>query len=289
MQSSLDMAEMGFKVYLVEKTAAIGGRMPMLDKTFPTNDCSMCILSPKLVECGRHRNIEVLTTSEVVSLTGKPGKYQVKIKQHPRFIDVDKCLGCSNCAEACPVKVDDEFNQNIGKRKAVYKLYPQAYPNAYTIDPTQCLRLRKGYNPKVCGKCIEACQAGAIDHQMKEKEIDITVGAVIICTGFDLFNAELRGEFGYGIYPNVITSLQFERMLSASGPYKGHVQRPSDNKEPKKIAFIQCVGSRDVCKDNGGYCSSVCCMYATKESIIAREHVPGLDSTIFCIDVRAFG
>lgn len=285
MQSALDMAEMGYKVYLVEKSPGIGGRMPMLDKTFPTNDCSMCILSPKLVECGRHRNVEVLTTSEVVDLKGEPGKYQVKIIQHPRYIDVTKCLGCGNCAEVCPMNVDDDFNQNMGKRKAVYKLYPQAYPNAYTIDPMKCLKLK---NPKACGKCIEACQVDAIDHQMTEKEINIEVGAVILCTGFELFDAKLRGEYGYGIYKNVITSLQFERMLSASGPYKGHVQRPSDNKVPKKVAFIQCVGSRDVCKGNG-YCSSVCCMYATKESIIAREHVPGLKSTIFCIDVRAFG
>ncbi len=285
MQSALDMAEMGYKVYLVEKSPAIGGRMPMLDKTFPTNDCSMCILSPKLVECGRHRNVEVLTTSEVIDLEGEPGHYQVKIKQHPRYVDVDKCLGCGNCADNCPVKVDDEFNQGMGKRKAIYKLYPQAYPNAYTIDPAKCLRLK---NPKACGKCIESCQVDAIDHQMTEKEISIEVGAIILCPGFELFDAKLRGEYGYGVYDNVITSLQFERMLSASGPYQGHVQRPSDGKEPKKVAFIQCVGSRDICKENG-YCSSVCCMYATKEAIIAREHVPGLESTIFCIDVRAFG
>jgi len=285
MQSALDLAEMGYKVYIVEKTPAIGGKMPMLDKTFPTNDCSMCILSPKLVECGRHRNIEVLTMSEVMDLQGEPGRYKVTVKKYPRFVDTGKCTGCGSCAEECPVKMDDPFNQNLGKRKAIYKLYPQAYPNAYVIDQSKCLKLK---NPKACGKCLEACQAGAIDHKMQGEEVTLEVGAVILCSGFELFDAEIRGEYGYGVYDNVITSLQFERMLSASGPFRGHVQRPSDGKEPKKIAFIQCVGSRDICNDQG-YCSSVCCMYATKEAIIAREHVPGLDTTIFCIDVRAYG
>ncbi len=285
MQSALDLAEMGYKVYIVEKTPAIGGTMPKLDKTFPTNDCSMCILSPKLVECGRHRNIEVLTMSEVVDLQGEPGNYQVTVKKHPRFVDAGKCLGCGSCEEECPVKVKDGFNQNLGIRKAIYKLYPQAYPNAYTIDAGKCLKLK---NPKACGKCADACPVDAIDHGMQEELVNLRVGAVILCSGFELFDAEIRGEYGFGNYDNVITSLQFERILSASGPFQGHVIRPSDGKEPKKIAFIQCVGSRDICNGQG-YCSSVCCMYATKEAMIAREHIPGLDSTIFCIDVRAFG
>ena len=285
MQSALDLAEMGYKVYMVEKTPAIGGRMPMLDKTFPTNDCSMCIMSPKLVECGRHRNITIHTMSEITGFSGEPGNFEVTVKKQPRFVDENKCLGCGSCVEKCPVKVDDDFNQGLGKRKAIYKLYPQAYPNAYVIDRTKCLKLK---NPKACGKCLEACKVDAIDHAMQEEEIKFSVGAVIMCPGFDLFDAELRGEYGYGIYPNVITSIQFERMLSASGPYGGHVQRPSDGGEVKKVAFIQCVGSRDIAKDQG-YCSSVCCMYATKEAVIAKEHVPGLETTIFCMDVRAFG
>ncbi|MFZ5632427.1 MAG: FAD-dependent oxidoreductase [Bacillota bacterium] len=285
MQSALDLAEMGYKVYLVEKSPAIGGRMPMLDKTFPTNDCSMCILSPKLVECGRHRNIEIFTLSEISDFRGEPGNFTVTIKMHPRFVDQDRCTGCGSCAEKCPVKADDAFNQGLGQRKAIYKLYPQAYPNAYVIDREKCLRLK---NPKACGKCLKACQAGAIDHTMAEKTAQVKVGAVVMCPGFELFDAELRGEYGYGVYQNVITSLQFERMLSASGPYQGHLQRPSDGKELKKIAFIQCVGSRDI-TNNQGYCSSVCCMYATKEAVIAKEHVPGLEVTIFCMDVRAFG
>ncbi|MGQ9556754.1 MAG: FAD-dependent oxidoreductase [Desulfurispora sp.] len=279
MQSALDLAEMGYKVHLVEKSPAIGGRMPMLDKTFPTNDCSMCILSPKLVECGRHRNIEVHTLAEITALSGEPGNFTVTVKKHPRYVDPQKCLGCGACATECPQEVPDEFNQEMGLRKAIYKLYPQAFPNAYVIDKENCLE---------CGACEEVCPAGAIDHSMEEEEITLQVGAIILCPGFELFNARLRGEFGYGVYDNVITSLQFERMLSASGPYRGHVQRPSDGREPQKIAFIQCVGSRDIINDCG-YCSAVCCMYATKEAIIAREHVPGLSSTIFCMDVRAYG
>ncbi len=285
MQSALDLAEMGYRVFLVEKSPAIGGRMPMLDKTFPTNDCSMCILSPKLVECGRHLNIEVLTLSEVVDLRGEPGNFTAVIKRHPRYVDQDKCLGCGACADECPVDAPSEFNQGLGTRKAIYKPYPQAFPSAYVIDREKCLKIKK---PKACGKCLKACEADAINHNMAEEEIEVNVGAVVLCPGFELFDAELKGEYGYGIYPNVITSLQFERMLSASGPYQGHLRRPSDGSNLKKIAFIQCVGSRDITM-NQGYCSSVCCMYATKEAVIAKEHLPGLEAAIFCIDVRAFG
>jgi len=284
MQSALDLAESGYKVYIVEKSPAIGGHMPMLDKTFPTNDCAMCILSPKLVECGRHRNIEVFTSADVVGLEGEAGNFSVKINKRPRYVDPDKCLGCGACTEECPIGVANEFNQYLSERKAIYKLYPQAYPNAFTIDSTRCLRIKK---PRACGKCLEVCPVDAINHEMQAEEVQVQVGSVILCTGYELFDPELRGEFGFGVYDNVLTSLQFERMLSASGPYEGHLQK-ADGAEPKKIAFIQCVGSRDVSL-NRGYCSSVCCMYATKEAVIAKEHQPDLDVTIFCIDVRAYG
>lgn len=285
-QASLDLAESGYYVHLVEKSPAIGGVMPMLDKTFPTNDCSMCILSPKLVDCGRHLNINVMTNSELVSLEGEAGNYKATIKTHARYVDPTKCTGCGSCAEECPVKVDDLFNQGLSKRKAIYKQYAQAYPNAYAIDKTKCLKFK---NPKACGKCLKACQANAINHQMEDTETVVEVGAVILMPGFEVYDATQLDYYGYGRIPNVVTSLEFERILSASGPFGGHLIRPSDHKEPKKIAWIQCVGSRN-CKNDHGYCSSVCCMYAIKEAIIAKEHSKqDLDTAIFFMDMRTYG
>jgi len=285
-QASLDLAESGYYVYLVEKSPAIGGTMPMLDKTFPTNDCSMCILSPKLVECGRHLNVETITNSEVVDIQGEPGNFKVTINKKARLVDPDKCTGCGSCAEECPVKVDDAFNQGLNKRKAIYKQYAQAYPNAYAIDATKCLKIKK---PKACGKCLEVCQANAIDHQMPDETLEVQVGSVILCPGFEKYDVSQLFYYGYGKLPNVLTSLEFERILSASGPFGGHLQRPSDGKEPKKIAWLQCVGSRN-CRNDHGYCSSVCCMYAIKEAVIAKEHTKyPLDTAIFFMDMRTFG
>ncbi|MCL6610712.1 MAG: FAD-dependent oxidoreductase [Peptococcaceae bacterium] len=285
-QASLDLAESGYYVYLVEKKPAIGGVMPMLDKTFPTNDCSMCILSPKLVECGRHLNIETMTNSELVDLKGDPGNFTATILKKARYVDPEKCTGCGSCAEACPVKVRDEFNQNLGLRKAIYKLYAQAYPNAYAIDPKRCLNLKK---PDSCGKCVEACQANAIDHSMQNETVELNVGSVILAPGFDAFQPQELFYYGYGKLRNVLTSLEFERILSASGPFGGHLVRPSDKKEPRKIAWIQCVGSRN-CRLEHGYCSSVCCMYAIKEAVIAKEHTPyELDTAVFFMDMRTYG
>ncbi|MEW6425698.1 MAG: CoB--CoM heterodisulfide reductase iron-sulfur subunit A family protein [Bacillota bacterium] len=279
-QASLDLAEAGYYVYLVESSPAIGGTMPMLDKTFPTNDCSMCILSPKLVECGRHLNIKIYTCSDVEDIEGEAGNYTVTIRQRPRYVDIEKCKGCGECAEACPIDVPSEFNQGLGERKAIYKPYAQAYPNAYVVDKENCIE---------CGACEDACQAGAVDHSMEEEIIQVKVGAIISCPGFKRFSPEVLDYYGYGKFPNVLTSLEFERVLSASGPFQGHLVRPSDHKEPKRIAWIQCVGSRNV-RIEKDYCSAVCCMYAIKEAVIAKEHSKDpLETAIFYMDMRTYG
>ncbi len=478
MQSALDLANSGFKVYLVESSPAIGGKMAQLDKTFPTNDCSMCIVSPKLVEVGRHRNIELLTHSEVTSLEGEAGDFTARITQHARYVDVDKCTGCGLCELVCPVtqiswwpeqpaegekkkklkaknkkiisgpgspqptslakwtfSVDeekcskcgschraclhgavtwqkkeiasidqdkctgcgacfvacpekfqaialsdaaeldknlgtairarsdeitkelgpvksqgthdcircglcammctkvmeigalkmvengieagrdicqvcggcvsvcpvnfldvndltdksprpllDEFNEGLNLRKPINIFYPQAVPRVPVIDETSCVRLNTG----ACGTCQAVCGVGAIDYQHTEKEKQIEIGSVVFSPGIEVFDPNIRGEFGYGVYKNVVTSIEFERLLSASGPTSGTVSRPGDDKHPRKIAWIQCVGSRDN-SCNRDYCSSVCCMYATKEAYIAREHDSSIEPTIFYIDMRSFG
>jgi heterodisulfide reductase subunit A len=288
-QSALDLANSGFKVYLLEKKPSIGGTMPQLDKTFPTNDCSMCILSPKLVDVGRHPNIELLTNSLVEKVEGEPGHFKVTVNVKPRFVDMKKCNGCGVCSEACRMKnrIPNDFDKNLSKRSAIYIPFPQAIPLKSVIDQKKCLFLSIGK----CGDhplCVEACGPGAIDFNQKEVKKKLDVGAIILTPGFEEFKPEIKQEFGYSRFPNVISSIEFERMISASGPYQGHIKRISDEKEPKKIAWIQCVGSRDP-HINKGYCSSVCCMYSTKEAIIANEHIKDLDSKIFFIDIRAFG
>jgi heterodisulfide reductase subunit A len=283
-QAALDLAESGYKVYLVEDSPAIGGVMAQLDKTFPTNDCSMCILSPKLVECGRHKNIEILTNTSVTGIKGDAGNFTVTLLKKPRYVDIEKCVACGACTEKCPIKVKDEYNEGLMERKAIYIPYPQAVPLSYLIDPEHCRYLTKGK----CKLCEKFCQSKAINFDEKEETIEVNVGSVILIPGFSEFSPLAKYHYGYGRFENVLTSIQFERVLSASGPYKGNVERPSDRKHPHKIAFIQCVGSRDVTVGNP-YCSSVCCMYAIKESIIAREHAPDLDITIFFMDLRAYG
>jgi heterodisulfide reductase subunit A len=280
-QAALDLAGSGFRVYLVEKQGAIGGVMAGLDKTFPTNDCSMCILSPKLVECGRHLNVEILTNAELEALEGSPGAFMATVVQQPRYVSTEKCTGCGDCAGVCPVRLPDSFNAGLSGRKAIYRLYEQAYPPSYMIDMSRCRR---------CGLCAKQCRAGAIDLGMQPRTLRITVGAVIACPGFEVFDARLLANYGYGAFPNVITSIEFERILSASGPYGGRLLRPSDGKEPRRIAWIQCVGSRDIHRVDNGYCSSVCCTYAIKEAVVAREHSGGeLETTIFYIDMRTSG
>jgi len=283
MQASLDLADAGFKVYLVEDSPAIGGKMAQLDKTFPTNDCSMCIMAPRLVDVAGNLNINLFTLAEVRQINGESGNFRVTIQKSPRYVNEERCIGCGTCATKCPVKVPDEFNLGSATRKAVYVKYPQAVPLKYAIDDKNCLRLAKG---KKCGLCEKFCDVHAINFSQQEERIEINVGSIVLAPGFETISPQVREEYGYGYYPNVVTSLEFERYLSASGPTTGHVQRPSDGKEPKKVAWIQCVGSRD---EERKYCSSVCCMYATKEAIIAKEHALGLEPTIFFMDIRAFG
>jgi heterodisulfide reductase subunit A-like polyferredoxin len=293
-QASLDLANSGIKVYLVERSSSLGGRMAQLDKTFPTNDCAMCILSPKLVEVARHPNIELLTLSEVTNVEGSMGNFLVTVLKHPRFVDEDKCVGCGECADKCPVKVPNEFDIDLAIRKAIYVPFPQAVPLKYRIDNKNCLYFKLRKKPIIdkkgrCMLCVKHCEAKAIDHEMKPEELYLNVGAIVIATGFELIDPQIRSEYGYGVFENVITSLQFERLLSASGPTGGNVVRPSDNTPPKNIAFVQCFGSRD---QNRGckYCSRVCCMYTMKEAMLAMEHDSSMENlSIFYMDIRAYG
>jgi heterodisulfide reductase subunit A len=278
-QASLDLADSGFKVYLLDESPTIGGTMTQLDKTFPTNDCAMCILAPKLVTAGRHPNVELITGAEMRRVEGEEGHFQVSLTRKPRYIDEEKCTGCDVCARECPVEAIDEYDEGLSERTAIYVKYAQAVPLVYAIDRDKCIG---------CGTCQEVCKAGAVQYDEKEKEIELDVGSIILAPGFEEFDPRLKGEYGYGRYSNVVSSIEFERVLSASGPYGGLVLRPSDGKVPRKIAFIQCVGSRDIELGNN-YCSSACCMYAIKEAIIAKEHNSNLQCTIFFMDVRAYG
>ncbi|NOY70355.1 MAG: CoB--CoM heterodisulfide reductase iron-sulfur subunit A family protein [Deltaproteobacteria bacterium] len=284
MQACLDLADSGFKVHMVQKDSSIGGTMVMLDKTFPTGDCSMCMISPKMVDVGKHRNIDMHTLAEVVSVSGEPGDFTVKVRLKPRYVDPEKCTGCGTCEEKCPKKVDSEFEQGLSVRKAIFSLFPQALPNTRAIDRQNCIYFQKGR----CKVCEKVCKADAINWEDTGEEFELNVGAIILSPGLNRYDPEVRQELGFGRWPNVVTSIQFERILSASGPYQGTVMRPGDKKHPEKIAWIQCVGSRDSNNANP-WCSSVCCMYATKQAVVAKEHDSSIDPTIFYMDIRAFG
>ena len=278
-QASLDLADSGFKVYLFDESPSIGGVMAQLDKTFPTNDCAMCILAPKLVGAGRHPNIHLITNAEIKRADGEAGNFKVTMTRRARYVKGEKCTGCGVCAQKCPVEAIDEFNQGLGDRSSIFVKYPQAVPLTYMIDREKCIG---------CGTCQEVCKAGAVMYDDKEEEAVLSVGSIILAPGFEEFDPSLKSEYGYGRYPNVVSSIEFERILSASGPYGGMVLRPSDGEVPRKIAFIQCVGSRDAQLGNN-YCSSACCMYGIKEAVIAKEHTPGVQCTIFFMDMRAYG
>lgn len=284
-QAALDLANTGFMVYLVDRAPAIGGTMSQLDKTFPTNDCSMCIESPKFIECSRHPNIEILSYTEVEGIKGCAGDFRVTLTRRPRYIIEEKCTGCGACVEVCPVKIPDGFNQNLSLNKSIHIYFSQAVPLITYVDPKTCLYLQD----EKCNICIGACQNEAIDLNQKEESVEVAVGAVILSAGFEVFDPKLRNDFGYGMMENVVTSLDFERMLSSTGPYEGKILRPSDRSHPRKIAWIQCVGSRQVIEGGNSYCSGVCCAYTQKQVILAKDHDPNLEATIFHNDVRAFG
>jgi heterodisulfide reductase subunit A len=286
-QAALDIADAGYPVYLVEREPSIGGRMAQLDKTFPTLDCSSCILTPKMVDVGNHPNIELMTYCEVESIEGKADAFQARIRKKPRYVDVEKCTGCGSCAEACRMKerVISRFDEGISKRSAIYVPFPQAVPLKYTVDPNACLFLTHGK----CGKtflCKDACPANAIDFEQQEEFVDLGVGAVIVATGFDLLDPRLKPEFGYGVYPEVMTGIEFERLSSASGPTMGKIL--VNDKEPKDVVLIKCVGSRDP-HTGVPYCSRICCMVTAKHAHLVRDKIPDARITIFYMDVRAFG
>jgi heterodisulfide reductase subunit A len=278
MQAALDLADSGFRVYLVEKKPTIGGVMAQLDKTFPTLDCAMCIMAPKLVATGRHHNIHLLTNADIVNVEGAPGDFKVTVRVRPRYVNAEKCTGCGVCTQFCPAEAVNTYDGNLIMRNGVYVDYPQAIPLVYVIDRETCIG---------CGLCEKLCQAGAIEYNQEEVVEKLEVGSIILAAGFDEFEPDEKKEYGYSRFKNVVTATEFERILSASGPFGGHVVRPSDGEIPQKIAFLQCVGSRD--EKTNKYCSAVCCMYATKEAIIAKEHNPELEPTIFFMDMRTYG
>lgn len=282
-EAALTVARSGYQTYVVEKKPTIGGVMAQLDKTFPTLDCSACILMPKMVDVSREPNIDLMTNSEVVSVEGSVGNYTVTVIKHTRYTTPD-CTGCKKCVEACVMKdrIPDEFNYGLSNRGAAYIPFPQAVPLKAVIDPVNCLYLKNG---RCTQACVKACDRGCIDFNLKDETVKIKVGAIILATGFKIFDASRTVKYGFGIYPDVIDSMQYERMTNASGPTGGHIVT-SKGEKPKTIAFIHCVGSRD--KNTNEYCSKACCMYSLKHAHLAREKT-GAEVYNFYMDIRAAG
>ena len=283
-QAALDLADAGHQVYLVEEQPSIGGIMAQLDKTFPTMDCSICVLGPKMMEVGRHPRIELLAYSTVEEVSGYVGNFKVRVRKKARYVDETVCNACAKCAEVCPVVVPDEFQQGFASRKAAYIPLPQAVPPAYLIDMEHCL----GNNPVACIKCLDACEQECIDLSMQDKITELDVGVIIVATGMGIYDPAQLDEYGYTRSENVITSMEFERLICGGGPTDGHLVRPSDRQTPKRIGFIQCVGSRTENRGNP-YCSNVCCMNTVKDSLLINEHYPDTDIYVFHMDLRAYG
>ncbi len=285
-QTALDIADAGFPVDIVEKEPSIGGRMSQLDKTFPTLDCSACILTPKMVEAAAHPNITIHTYSEVENVSGFVGNFTVDIRKKARSVDMDKCTGCGLCQEKCPMKkTPSEFNRGLEGRSAIYTPFAQAIPNVPVIDRNACIKFKTGK----CGLCSTVCLAGAIDYDQIDTVVTEKYGAIVVATGFDMIKLDKYDEYAYSQSKDVITSLELERVMNAAGPTKGHLERLSDGKAPKEIVFIQCVGSR--CSDDRGkgYCSKICCMYTAKHAMLIRDKYPDVNVTVFYIDVRTPG
>lgn len=278
-QAALDIANHRIHVHLIEKEPTIGGHMAMLDKTFPTNDCSMCILSPRMNEVLHHPCITLHTCTEVVRVSGEAGNFQLVLKRHPRYVDVNECTGCGDCVEICPIEVYNRFDAGIGVRKAIYKPHPQAIPDVVVKDSDHCIE---------CGLCYDICDRGAIRREDAAEEIPLTVDCIVVATGYQQFDPARRPALGYLRLPDVITSLEFERMINASGPSGGRLRRLSDGKTPTSVVFIQCVGSRDAALGRP-WCSGTCCMAAIKHAILIREKHPECEVTICYIDIRAYG
>jgi heterodisulfide reductase subunit A len=291
-RAALDMANAGQEVVLVEREPSLGGNMSRLSETFPTLDCSQCILTPLMVQVSRHPKIELMTYSEVESVSGFVGNFKVAIRKKPRYIVAEDCTACGDCAEVCPQPGGNEFDMGLSTRKAVYIPFPQAVPSTYTLDAERCLNANlespTGFRVLACNKCEQVCKPQCIDLDMQPVIVEREVGAIVVATGYDLLLGEQAAESGYGNHLDVMEGLEFERMLSASGPTGGEVRRPSDGKTPEDVVFIQCVGSRN--PEHGvPYCSRICCMYTAKHALLLRHKVPESRAYIFYMDIRAGG
>ena len=286
-QTALDIADAGFEVDIVEKKPTIGGKMTQIDKTFPTLDCAACILTPKMVDCAQNEKISIYSYAEVEAVKGFVGNFHVTIRKKARYVKEDVCTGCGLCTEKCPQKkVPNEFNLGMDNRRAIYIPFAQAVPKVATIDPNYCTMLKTGK----CGVCSKVCTAGAIDYKQKDALIEREYGAIVVATGFNPIKLDQFDEFAYSQSPDVVSSLEFERLMNAAGPTSGTLLRPSDHTHPKTIVFVQCVGSRcDGAQKGKPYCSKICCMYTAKHAMLCREKYPDTDVYVFYIDVRTPG